>query len=333
MSSIVKICKLCAKALPESGDFAQCSNCKENYHFSPCSTVAASTWKAMSKKDKAEWRCQKCRAERNRANSLSSVIDKATAQKQQRNDDDVIEQSESKRPRNNESLLIGSIKNDVEMLQSKFNVFVTNLAEIKLMLTDLSTNVVGLSNTTKELENVVKTLHDEIKNLKEENWQKAKQIEFMAERMDDMQQQLLANNVEILNVPVLESPKKAVIHVAEVVGMQLKEEDVEDAFLLKKKNKIIIKFGSKRVKAEFMKKVKTTKPTADNLKTDEPKKRIFVNDELTAFNRFLLWKTKNKAKELSWRFVWVKDGKIMAKKDESARIIYIRNEPDIEKLN
>lgn len=83
-----------------------------------------------------------------------------------------------------------------------------------------------------------------------------------------------------------------------------------------------------------MQRMRREKPTVTNNNNGRNEaKRVFVNDELTQLNRYLLWKTKNKAKELQWKFVWVKDGRIMAKKEETTRIFYIRNEPDIENLN
>lgn len=332
MSSIIKNCKFCAKALPENGDYAHCSLCEENYHFSPCSTVAASTWKAMSKRDKSDWKCQQCRAERNRANSLSIVFDKATTKKQQRNNEDDEEPRENKRPRSTDPHMSTHAKNDIEFIQDKLKVFENNFCELKNMLSEINNNISGLSNVVSNLENKVGTLFEQVKELKEENRQKDKQIESLEERLNSLEQKGLETNVEILNLPVADTPKQAVLNVAENVGFKMHADDISDIFHLKKKGKIIVKFKAVSTKIEFMRKIKIAKPTSDRIKDDEPNKRIFVNDELTALNRFLLWKTKNKAKEFNWRYVWVKDGKIMAKKEEVSRIVYIRKEPDIDNI-
>lgn len=59
------------------------------------------------------------------------------------------------------------------------------------------------------------------------------------------------------------------------------------------------------------------------------KNYIFANDHLTQYKRHLLWLTKNKAKEINWKFIWVKNGNILAKKNEISNLI-IRCISDIE---
>ena len=50
-------------------------------------------------------------------------------------------------------------------------------------------------------------------------------------------------------------------------------------------------------------------------------------------NRHLLWISKNKAKEQNWKYVWIKDGRILAKKDDGARVIQVAKEGDVNLIH
>lgn len=53
---------------------------------------------------------------------------------------------------------------------------------------------------------------------------------------------------------------------------------------------------------------------------------------MTANNRRLLWLGKTKAKEHNWKFVWVRNGYIYARKNEKTSPIIITNSADIESI-
>lgn len=60
---------------------------------------------------------------------------------------------------------------------------------------------------------------------------------------------------------------------------------------------------------------------------------IYINDELTPHNRRLLWMAKIKAKENKWKFVWIRDSHIYARRNENSSTIIINNSADIENIN
>lgn len=59
-------------------------------------------------------------------------------------------------------------------------------------------------------------------------------------------------------------------------------------------------------------------------------KYVYVNDELTPTYRRLLWLAKTKAKENGWKYVWVKNGHIFARRNENSHQTIINNAADIE---
>lgn len=62
-------------------------------------------------------------------------------------------------------------------------------------------------------------------------------------------------------------------------------------------------------------------------------KFLYINDQLTFNNRRLLWLAKAKAKEAKWKFVWVRNDTIFARKNENSTLFVINNSAYIESIN
>lgn len=58
--------------------------------------------------------------------------------------------------------------------------------------------------------------------------------------------------------------------------------------------------------------------------------RLYINEHLTINNKILFREARLRAKESSFRYVWIKDGKIFVRKDENSRIIHIQDINDIK---
>ena len=159
-------------------------------------------------------------------------------------------------------------------------------------------------------------MNEKINILSDENKRKDKRIEELEDKVNQIEQQMLINNVEIVNASTDENKtaKESVLLLAKASNFQLHECDVIDAYHLKNKNKIIAKFSSLAIKKSFVKRARESKlkkvnnPTADNAGRQNHKKsnvNIYINDQLTAFNKKLYWMTRTKIKSLKWKFSWV----------------------------
>ena len=60
--------------------------------------------------------------------------------------------------------------------------------------------------------------------------------------------------------------------------------------------------------------------------------KLFINENLTQRRKRLFWNTKQKAKELGYKFFWTHNGQIYTRKVEESEKIYIRTESDLERL-
>ena len=316
-------CAHCKKALPESGGFVSCHLCKKSFHYSPCSPLIESSWTSMSAKAKAEWKCLQCRNNNKPCAALVQVIEKVTRSRSRVDEDDILE--------------INNKKYRSDNTHSNMHIVQSDVAEIKQMIAELSVNMQNNAGATAKLNNTIEILSNKITELVEEGHKKDQKIELLEDRLNGLEQQLLCNNVEIINAPTTKTALETAVDIARAANMTLTEYDIENAYRIKTNNKLIIRFKSIKTKRDIIKKCKelklTTNKIYNNNNNTNVDKKIFMNDELTAYNRNLLWQAKNKAKDVNWEYVWIKDGRILAKKNESARPIYIRKSSDINSLN
>lgn len=62
------------------------------------------------------------------------------------------------------------------------------------------------------------------------------------------------------------------------------------------------------------------------------KEKLYINEHLTKKNQTILYETKQNAKKKNFKFVWVRDCKILVRKNETSRIFTIRSLEDMESI-
>lgn len=81
-----------------------------------------------------------------------------------------------------------------------------------------------------------------------------------------------------------------------------------------------------------MEKKRNVDITADAIMNNGSKQKIYINESLTKENKQLLFKTKEKARDASYKYVWSKEGKIFVRKNDNSRVHRIKNEHDLVTL-
>lgn len=194
-----------------------------------------------------------------------------------------------------------------------------------------------MAESLNKINNTLSNISSQVVELQNKDLEKSKQIREMDNKIRRLEQKALEKNIEITNANAVVMGAEAVVKkVAASVGVDVTDAHIDNAYSIKTKNKIIVEFSSLNKKKEIMRKMKRHR-VDENVLDDEnnnPTNRfIYINDELTADNRRILWMAKTKAKENGWRYVWVKDGRIYAKRNENCAQIIINNQSDIEKIN
>ncbi|KAI8129590.1 hypothetical protein CVS40_1408 [Lucilia cuprina] len=337
MSSV--ICNQCKMQITTT-NFVKCYNCNSNYHFSPCSPLSESTYSTMTSEKRKNWKCHVCKPRSRSPTNLYQVVvfDENNQQQKQLRQDDSFDENEGAK-KYKESLSLDAVNTKLNTLQS-------NLQEIKSQIEILVSSVNSLHSQMKNdvqvalstITNSISTLVSQVNELNERDKIKEKQINDLDNRINKIDQQMISQNIEIKNVENKQiKPIDVVKKIATTLNVEISERDINQAFRLKNQdNKIIVEFFSLSKKVELMNKIQRHRIDANIINSDDKNssttKYIYINDELTYYYRRLLWITKTKAREAHWKFVWVRNGKIFARKSENSPSIVINNSTDIESI-
>ncbi|CAG4966703.1 unnamed protein product [Parnassius apollo] len=85
----------------------------------------------------------------------------------------------------------------------------------------------------------------------------------------------------------------------------------------------------------WLQKARTVKPVLGDLipnaDENESGRKIFVREALTPHNKALLWKARQQLSD-TFKYIWFKDGKIRARKEDKSKVFILRKEADIGTL-
>lgn len=198
----------------------------------------------------------------------------------------------------------------------KIDKVIAKLNQMEKKLDQLTKDNKQLMEDNKKLMDAMSRKDDEIKSLRRE--------------VDLLQQRSRVNNLEIGNFPVTqhENPVEIVLAIASTVGVQLTEEDIQAGHRVPRYDKdatknIVVQFCSRWKKNILLnactkyRKDHENKISAKDIKNTLPDQSIYISEHLTPKNKKLLKATKDKAKDVHWKYVWTKDGCIFARKDEA----------------
>lgn len=94
---------------------------------------------------------------------------------------------------------------------------------------------------------------------------------------------------------------------------------------------IIVQFTRRAQRNSFLEKARKCKLTANDLAL-EPNNQIFVNEHLCPAMKRLFGAANAAKKAHGWKYAWVKNGKIYARKSDTAPVIPITRVDDLSKI-
>lgn len=154
-------------------------------------------------------------------------------------------------------------------------------------------------------------------------------------RVRSLEQAERAKNIEIVGVEYKEHENLKTVVEKIAQKMDVNSTGIERAWRLRgtKHNPnvcgIIVKFRTEEVKQQWIENRKKIRLNTDIFPNSSCSTNIFINEDLTKYNRELLWQAKQKKKENLLKFVWVKNGRVLCKKDEQDRTRVIHCAADL----
>ncbi|XP_026738262.1 uncharacterized protein LOC113501334 [Trichoplusia ni] len=160
-------------------------------------------------------------------------------------------------------------------------------------------------------------------------------------RLTQVEQSLRENNLEINGVPEFKNENviTTLLQLAKTVGEPLEDSDILHATRVAKLNQetsrprpMVVKLRTPRHRdniiaavVRFNKKNSNEKLNSQHLGISGDRKPVYVAEHLCLANKQLHAATRKLAKELNYKFVWVRNGRVFVRKDESHSAILIRS--------
>ncbi|XP_026744650.1 uncharacterized protein LOC113505984 [Trichoplusia ni] len=175
-------------------------------------------------------------------------------------------------------------------------------------------------------------------------------VDELRRELNDRDQELLANDLEISNIP--EAAADNPTHIAAIIGLKLgvslDERDIVSAERVGGKQlnatnsagptearprPIVVRLARRDLRDQLLASARVRRgATTADLDLPGPPQRFFLNERLTKTNRRLFRKARDAASLFSWRFVWTKRGRILARKSPGDTTQRIRTDEDISRI-
>lgn len=189
----------------------------------------------------------------------------------------------------------------------------------------------------------------ELASLKKENTTLRSELDLLKNKVSQLDQLSRASCLEIQCVP--EKKSENILNIVKTLGRTINysitDQDIQYCSRVAKLNPnsprpraIITKFVSPRIRdcvlsavADYNKKHSRDRLNTHNLGfTSEEKSPVFVIENLSPENKQLHAAARKRGKELNYRFVWVRAGRIYMRKSETSETVFIRNSDMLDNL-
>lgn len=321
-----KVCVDCTGRLTAKSPGLQCGFCDRYFH-SKCVGISSSTLK-IYQSEGTYWKCKSCRS--SSPNNKSIVI----------TSDGDDGESALDVPSNTETsldtiIILNEIRADIRAMSARYDELLKSVTFCSDKVSDFERGLNKLNEKTKIVDRLVS-----------ENNELKKEVSSLTARLDDADQYSRLNNLEICGVPEQsnENILSIVTSISEHIGCPIALSDVDVAHRVAsfgssrdRSRNIIVRFGLRRKKEELLAAVKTFRrgsvaEGASGISVPTISNNIYVNEHLTVSNKNLLKTVKHAAREKNYKYVWVRNAVIYARRDDRSKAIIIRNDTEISKL-
>ena len=252
----------------------------------------------------------------------------------------------SKKNQGNESLE-ALLDRKLQPLQDKIVALNNTVEGMANSLTFLNSQYEDLLNKVKNMEEEKKEAAAETLRLKTEVLKLNNEIGSWRTNFDNLEQYSRRDCLEIRGVPVTEreDTTKIISNVGSMIGVEINETDVSISHRLPAPRSstvnttnvhpsIIVKFVRRELRERFYaaRKNLREKSTSDLGFSRTTQGKIYIVENLTPRNKLLFKNSLQAKRELSYRFIWTRQGKIFLRQSSDSPAVHINNEQDLQKL-
>lgn len=319
-------CLACNEKFKSNAVRISCGKCNASYHRK-CSNIGDAEWKKFASGDYL-FNCVKCKA-----NRRSSIIGTPPAPPLNQN-------SES-----NDELL---------QLKKEISSFKEVIAGLKASNNDVETSLTNLHDTMSSIESSVRRFEERFKILDEvvaENTRLRNQLGCIEKRLVALEGRnhglpnkksskptaAVAETVFKATIAGVaertdEDPKTIVSNLLTKIEAPIGDSVISCERLQSKEpnSVLLVTFSDRKSLDSFIKKARELKPT-NTIFGGDNHERIYVNEKLPAACYQLLKQAKV-LRQHGFRFIWSRNGRVLARKEEGSKVSHIKDANDINSL-
>ncbi|KAJ8736816.1 hypothetical protein PYW07_000087 [Mythimna separata] len=327
----------------------------------------------MTPTSKSSWSCKNCSSKQTKVNTSSPLLNKTSLSADcispsvfdDSTDDEECNITLRQKPKTRnvsmdnlvseldlEDKLRAIIKQELNcFLETKIKILITDqLKQMSEQITDFKDSMNFYNSQYETLKACLEEKDASINKLQAENERLLAASAEHSARLSLVEQSLRVNNVEINGIPEYKAENviTTVIQLAKTVGESLEDGDILHATRVAKLNTdssrprpVVVKLRTPRLRDSLLaavvnynkKKQPQDKLNSINLGIGGDRTPVYVSEHLCPANKQLHAATRKLAKELDYKFVWVRNGRVFVRKDVSHAAILIRNLDSLALLN
>lgn len=304
-------CGVCLKNLSSKSLKVKCSDCEKLFHIA-CVKMDKSDLEYLNSEE-LPWRCPPCSQARRASMRFETDLTEGKLTLQ-----DVMDK------------VLEVLENNKKM-EKDLNKSSESVTE------QLEENTKAVRAQTEKFEKCLKIIED----LKAENNMLKEKIAVLETRVEDVEQYSRCNTIEIHGIP--EEKNEDVVGIVKEVGtalgMQMDAGMIDACHRMGKRPGsnnatpgIIVKFVRRIDKEEMLRKKRVKRNLSTrhmNMNTDIP---IYINEALSPARRRLYAAARQVKRDKNLKYLWVRGGKIFVRKEDSAPVIQVTCQADLNKL-
>ncbi|XP_069360862.1 uncharacterized protein [Maniola hyperantus] len=335
------------------------------YHFA-CVKTSNNQYKDLSSNFLSSWLCPACNRPRPGKDNANTPV--RVVSNQDSADNNKSGTSRNKRKKSRLSDSDTSVSNDLtledvrlivreefkaildEFKSSIMSQFGIKLKDISDQLSQVTHSISFMEQQHEDLKNEIQLKIKSINILETENKLLQSSLNDLNARLSQLEQHSRASNIEIQCLPEHrnENLLSVINQMANTIKYNLNESDVHvctrTARMHKNSNRpksVVVKFSCPRVRDEFLAAAinfnRKAERASEKLNTSHiglggELKPIYITEHLSPTQKALHAAARLKAKELNYRYVWIKRGNIYMRKSETAEYMFVRNMDTLNNL-
>ncbi|KAJ0169453.1 hypothetical protein K1T71_015040 [Dendrolimus kikuchii] len=178
-------------------------------------------------------------------------------------------------------------------------------------------------------------------------------------QLNEREQEFLYNDLEMTGIPEekneslmriiktisvklgVEIEERDVVHVERVGSARRNRVEASDGIpgsnsanlMTSRPRSIAVRFARRVTRDQLLRASRVRRLlTTTDVEVAGPPGRVYINERLTRSNRHLFYCARQAGMRMKWRYIWTKDGKILARKEESQPVFLVRCQRDLNKI-